>query len=85
MFSGRALLISPSTFNLGLVSAGLDNCIGGISLTDDLGEHLPSFFAFDIISRIAEFWIIGDAFLQNVYTKFDLANKQVGFATVAMV
>lgn len=26
------------------------------------------------------FWVIGDVFLQNVYTKFDMGNNQVGFA-----
>lgn len=28
------------------------------------------------------FWIVGDTFLQNVYSTFDLGNNQVGFATL---
>ncbi|KAI0305956.1 acid protease [Multifurca ochricompacta] len=29
------------------------------------------------------FWIVGDVFLQNVYTAFDLGQNQVGFASLA--
>ncbi|KAF9226171.1 Asp-domain-containing protein [Gyrodon lividus] len=29
------------------------------------------------------FWVIGTAFLRNVYTTFDVANARVGFATLA--
>ncbi|TFK51920.1 acid protease [Heliocybe sulcata] len=30
-----------------------------------------------------DFWIVGDVFLQNVYTAFDVGNSQVGFAKLS--
>ena len=48
---GRTFTISAATFNLGQVSAGSRDCVGGIIADDS-----------------EPFWIIGDVFLQNVYT-----------------
>lgn len=31
-------------------------------------------------SSATTFWVVGDLFLQNVYTEFDLGNNRVGFA-----
>lgn len=66
-FGGKSFPMSMSSFNLGQVSAGSSDCVGGIVGTGtDMGPA-----------------IIGTAFLQNVYTKFDIANKQIGFAQLA--
>lgn len=62
-FGGRAFAISPYVFNLGRVSSGSTQCVGGIVASDGFG-----------------FWIVGDLFLQNVYTAFDFGNNRVGFA-----
>ncbi|ESK97458.1 aspartic protease [Moniliophthora roreri MCA 2997] len=34
-------------------------------------------------SKSVDFWVVGDVFLQNVYTVFNVGNAQVGFARLA--
>ncbi|KAH9026799.1 acid protease [Lactarius hengduanensis] len=64
---GRAeFVIAQETFSQGAVSEGSTDCVGGIGAVDD---ETP-------------FWIIGDVFLQNVYTEFDVGNKRIGFANL---
>ncbi|ETW79235.1 aspartic peptidase [Heterobasidion irregulare TC 32-1] len=67
-FNGKDFAVDPSTFNLGPVSSGSSTCVGGLASDSSLTD---------------EFWIVGDVFLQNVYTVFDVANTQVGFAALA--
>ncbi|KAI0062158.1 acid protease [Artomyces pyxidatus] len=66
-FNDVTFSVSPSTFNLGPVAQGSSTCVGGLGADDDLYG----------------LWIVGDVFLQNVYTVFDVANSQVGFANLA--
>ncbi|KAI0299938.1 acid protease [Russula brevipes] len=65
---GREFEISPASFNLGPVSAGSDTCIAGAAAS---------------ATFIGQFWILGDVFLQNVYTGWDVGQTRIGFATLA--
>jgi len=67
-FGGGTFPISPATFNLGRVGATSD-CVGGLISSS--------------VADSAGGWIIGDVFLQNVYTAFDVGNAKVGFAPLA--
>ncbi|KAK0195022.1 acid protease [Armillaria mellea] len=66
-FGGKAFSISADTFNLGQVEQGSSDCVGGI---------------FAEVFRL-DFWIVGDVFLQNIYTVFNVEMKTVGFADLA--
>ncbi|KAL0947626.1 hypothetical protein HGRIS_013714 [Hohenbuehelia grisea] len=67
-FGGKQFPISPDLFILGPLPDG-QNCVGSI-----VGSSVAAGDAS---------WIIGDRFLQNVYTIFDIGNSQVGFAELA--
>ncbi|KAJ7592923.1 acid protease [Mycena floridula] len=63
-FGGKAFDVLASSFNLGLVQEGSKDCVGAIT-GSDVGDSG---------------WVIGDVFLQGVYTAFDYGQKRVGFA-----
>jgi len=64
---GTSFAISADTFNLGTYDSSGNSCIGAIAGTGSLGDT----------------WILGDVFLQNVYSVFDVGGLQVGFADLA--
>jgi len=65
---GKEISISAATFNRGPVSQGSDRCVPGANADPTLS---------------GKFWVLGDVFLQNVYTAWDVGSSQIGFATLA--
>jgi len=67
---GKSIAIAPEWINGGFLTDG-DNgealCLGTISGSG------PS----------ESFWILGDVFMRNVYTVFDVGNTRIGFADLA--
>ncbi|THH14979.1 hypothetical protein EW146_g5430 [Bondarzewia mesenterica] len=67
-FDGTAFKVDPSDMILGRLPDNSGLCLGGLAADDQL---------------FGGFWIVGDVFLQNVYTTFDVGNNRVGFASLA--
>ncbi|GAA5824372.1 hypothetical protein JCM11251_000393 [Rhodosporidiobolus azoricus] len=65
---GQKWAISGESLNLGRVSSGSDRCVGAI-MGADIG--------------LGSTWILGAAFLENVYSTFDLTTNSVGFSDLA--
>ncbi|KAH8103902.1 Asp-domain-containing protein [Cristinia sonorae] len=70
-FSGKPFKVSPALLNLGPLSVeGTANSEGGV----------PECFGGIVGSDDVQFWVVGDLFLQGVYTEFDFGKNRVGFA-----
>ncbi|KAG8217090.1 aspartic peptidase domain-containing protein [Butyriboletus roseoflavus] len=64
---GKSFPVSAETFNLGSYNSSGNSCIGAVAATGSLGD----------------IWIVGDVFLRNVYSVFDIGQLRVGFADLA--
>jgi cathepsin D len=62
-------VISAANINLGMTDDGSSLCVGALAGVDlGLGDDV---------------WLLGDSFMKNVYTVFDLDQEAIGFATLA--
>jgi len=69
-WGGKNWQLSEATFNFG-------------TTTDSTGERCVGAIAGQDIGLGASTWLLGDSFLRNVYTIFDVGSDQVGFAQLA--
>lgn len=64
---GKSFPLSAETLNQGTMDSSGTICIGAIHGSDEVGDQ----------------WILGDVFMRNVYSAFDVENSRVGFAELA--
>lgn len=60
--------VSPENFNLGQIEDGSPYCAGALLAQNTFGRE--------------NIWLIGDAFMKNVYSVFNFDTNQVGFASL---
>ncbi|KAF7341745.1 Peptidase A1 domain-containing protein [Mycena sanguinolenta] len=67
-WGGKDWVVSSANFNLGKTAKGSTQCVGALIGLGIVGPNL---------------WLLGDAFMQNVYTAFDFDKEAVGFGALA--
>ncbi|KAG8705493.1 Type I transmembrane sorting receptor [Ceratobasidium sp. 394] len=67
-FGGKDFSIPKEDFNLGSSSPGGSTCVA--ALADSRDNSMDA-------------WVVGDTYMKGVYSKFDIGNSQVCFATLA--
>ncbi|KAJ7206535.1 acid protease [Mycena pura] len=68
-WGGQDWAISADNLNLGTTADGSSDCVASLA-AQDLGLG-------------TDVWLLGDAFMKNVYTVFDMDQEAVGFAQLA--
>ena len=83
---GKEVKISPESFNLGPISADSKTCLAGAASDAVLEVEIaarklaPHNLPVDKADLSTEFWILGDVFLRNAYTAWDVGKGRIGFA-----
>jgi hypothetical protein len=81
---GAAVTITPATFNLGPTASNNNLCLAGAASNPSLTGSGSAFnnLPKDKADLGTEFWVLGDVFLQNVYTawNFGSGTSAIGFA-----
>ncbi|KAI0078957.1 acid protease [Panus rudis PR-1116 ss-1] len=68
-WGGKDWTVSADNFNLGQTYSGSGQCVGAVAGQDiGIGNNV---------------WILGDSFMKNVYSVFNLDDNTIGFATLA--
>ena len=85
--NSKEIKISPEAFNLGPVSQGSNTCVAGAASYTELtaGKLASDSTPGGNVDLGTEFWILGDVFLRNVYSAWDVGNSQIGFADLRVV
>ncbi|KAF9805835.1 hypothetical protein IEO21_08924 [Rhodonia placenta] len=77
-FGGRSWPINPADMNLGSIEG--ESCIGAVFVVDLEGSEDAA--ADTVEAAEIPTWVVGDAFLKNVYSVFRANPPAVGFATL---
>ena len=82
---GKGIKISPDIFNLGPVDDSFERCLAGAASDGQLtGNKLASDNdPRDKADTGTDFWVLGDVFLRNTYTAWDVGKGRIGFADLA--
>jgi Eukaryotic aspartyl protease len=83
---GMEVIIPPASFNLGPISTGSNTCLAGAASDESLtGSELASDnLSEDKANLGTGFWVVGDVFLRNVVSAWDVGGLRIGFADLAL-